>query len=169
MKEIPLRGRLAMRSQQLANCRKRSNAKWSKYKGVSSQWPGSWTAKIGKGGSIYLGSYRTEVEAAHAYDIAAHALWGEFALLNLPDRLTDPAPVKLQRGTHKGTPRKLTALHIPIIRQLLNKEGWATRAVAALLDVSQSSIHLIATGKIWSHVATYEWSHIRDEPEVLAA
>ena len=168
MKEIPLRGRLAMCSQQLANCRKRSNAKWSKYKGVSSQWPGSWTAKIGKGGSIYLGSYRTEVEAAHAYDIAAHALWGEFALLNLPDRLTDPASQTTARHP-QGDATKANGVAHPHHQATPEQRGLGHAGGRVLLDVSQSSIHLIATGKIWSHVATYEWSHIRDEPEVLAA
>jgi len=31
---------------------------------------------------IYLGRYRTEIEAARAYNKKAYELWGEFAKLN---------------------------------------------------------------------------------------
>lgn len=43
---------------------------------------GRWVATIGK---RRLGSFRTEIEAANAYDAAAMEEYGEFARLNFPD------------------------------------------------------------------------------------
>jgi hypothetical protein len=58
----------------------------SRYKGV--HWKPSrdrWRAEISVGNrSRTLGSFRSEDDAAHAYDQAALAVWGEFALLNFP-------------------------------------------------------------------------------------
>src|SRR3990167_1295038 len=64
----------------------------SKYKGVSYftnksvKTPNRWTAyiggkKVGKN-KIHLGNFRTEIEAALAYNRKAKELFGEFALLN---------------------------------------------------------------------------------------
>lgn len=38
---------------------------------------------------LYLGSFETAEEAAREYDIMAHKLFGEFAVLNFPDDLID--------------------------------------------------------------------------------
>jgi hypothetical protein len=57
----------------------------SKYKGV---WLESkkWRAAITKRGKrIHLGRYKTEQEAAMAYDFAAKELYGEFAATNFND------------------------------------------------------------------------------------
>lgn len=57
----------------------------SQYKGVYwSKANQNWYAQIGiKGKSTHLGTYKTEVEAARAYNLAAVKLFGEFARLNV--------------------------------------------------------------------------------------
>lgn len=62
----------------------------SGYKGVYRD-RARWAARMGVGGRlIHVGSYGTPEEAAHAYDIAALRLHGEFAKLNFgePSELT---------------------------------------------------------------------------------
>ncbi len=56
----------------------------SKYKGVRlDKRSGRWYARIKHNGrEMYLGSFETEVQAAIAYDDAAQALCGQFAVLN---------------------------------------------------------------------------------------
>lgn len=59
----------------------------SRFRGVSpSGYPNKkWIAQIGyKRNKFYLGAYRTEEEAARAYDKKAQELFGEFARLNFP-------------------------------------------------------------------------------------
>lgn len=75
--------RLATRSQNLANARKRLGGT-SKYKGVTKKPTGKpWMSRIAKEGEqIYLGRFDTEEAAARAYNSAAVELFGEFALLN---------------------------------------------------------------------------------------
>jgi hypothetical protein len=56
----------------------------SKYKGVSSLGRGKgWRATIKKGETLHIGSYRTEQDAALAYNKKAVELFGEFANLNI--------------------------------------------------------------------------------------
>jgi hypothetical protein len=74
--------RPATASQNMANRRAWGR---SPYKGVS--WGGySWAARIGHEGKILrLGYFKSEEDAARAYDIAAIELYGGFARLNFPD------------------------------------------------------------------------------------
>jgi len=76
--------RLATHSQNCCNRRKTSTGTWSRYKGVS--WrihDKCWTAAIKINSQTkFLGRFRHEVEAAKAYDAAAHKYYGEFAALN---------------------------------------------------------------------------------------
>lgn len=76
--------RWATRRQQMMNTRKRSNAKTSKYKGVS--WSlnlGKWQAQIvAPGRKQHIGLYQTEEAAAKAYDVEAKLLFGDFARTN---------------------------------------------------------------------------------------
>lgn len=83
----PSNCRWATRSQQMCNQRKRRDAKTSIYKGVS------WCANVSKwrtqlhqfGKTIHIGLFRSEIEAAVAYDKAAKSIYGEFANLNFKE------------------------------------------------------------------------------------
>lgn len=67
----------------------------SGYRGVS-QAKNRWFACIKRFGKrVYLGSFATPEEAAHAYDLAALDHWGEFARLNLPDLIPDQLELPL--------------------------------------------------------------------------
>lgn len=78
--------RIATRSQNQMNRYKNLN-NTSGFKGVSwhkrdSEWR---SQVVFEGRRIWLGRYRTKEEAAHAYDVKARELFGEFAVLNFPD------------------------------------------------------------------------------------
>jgi hypothetical protein len=79
--------RPATRSQNARNAKKRIDGLTSPYKGVS--WTTRerrWRAVIQSPPKKYcdLGFYRSEEEAARAYDVAADIIFGEFARLNFP-------------------------------------------------------------------------------------
>lgn len=83
--------RVATPSQNRANmgkpARPDGSAHTSRFKGVS--WDkarGKWISRIGVNGvSRNLGRYDIEEQAARAYDLAAIAAWGEFALVNFSE------------------------------------------------------------------------------------
>jgi hypothetical protein len=81
--------RWATRHQQMSNTRKRRDARTSKFKGVSRHSQnGNWIAQIHGGGRPkHIGCFRQELQAALAYDGAAHEAYGEFAHLNFPERI----------------------------------------------------------------------------------
>lgn len=75
--------RICTQSQNNGNLRKRTGCS-SKYKGVYfCKKEHAWNARIRfDGPQIHLGYFRNEENAARAYDVAAIAKWGEFAMLN---------------------------------------------------------------------------------------
>jgi len=79
--------RPATYSQNTCHRRKRSGAKYSKYKGVyREKQTRKWVARIGfEKKRIYLGCFKNEIDAAKAYDAAAKKYHKEFACLNFPD------------------------------------------------------------------------------------
>lgn len=81
----PLNLRLADRHENLAN-QKTQTRRQGKFKGVYKN-ASSYYAKIKNyGKQIYIGSYRTELEAAKAYNDKAKELFGPYAKLNtLPE------------------------------------------------------------------------------------
>jgi hypothetical protein len=76
--------RLATNSQNHMNSKKYSNDSLSQYKGVS--WNSAstqWFAQIMVNQKLlHIGTFASEVDAAHAYDDKARELFGEFARLN---------------------------------------------------------------------------------------
>lgn len=77
--------RIATMSENGCNKNKlRRNGATSQFKGVSRRKEGGWAARITKDGvTKSLGNFRTEADAARAYDEAAREMHGEFALTNL--------------------------------------------------------------------------------------
>ena len=75
--------RIATRLENSRN-RRSLNPGISKYKGVAQSKSGNrWFASIGcEGRRIHLGSFKSETDAAKAYDKAAKELFGQFAALN---------------------------------------------------------------------------------------
>lgn len=72
----------------------------SLFKGVGRDGTG-WKAQIKNANvSVYLGTFKTELAAAHAYDDAARKLYGQFAALNFPQ---DGEVGCLARGSQAGT------------------------------------------------------------------
>jgi len=67
--------------------RRTRKKKYTKYKGVC--WHKNrkhWVATIRYGGrKIHLGVFKTELEASRAYDAAARKIYGDFAIINLPN------------------------------------------------------------------------------------
>lgn len=92
--------RLADRCQNARNKPKTNRATSSKYKGVSHRpKQKKWTATIFVNGrNVHLGHFKTEIEAARAYDDSARKHYGRFAALNF----TQGSLPKEARGRNKG-------------------------------------------------------------------
>jgi len=92
--------------------------KSSKYKGVSfHKSKKRWRAVISyQGRSIQLGEFKTELEAAKAYDKAAKFHFGEFACLNLPHEGHPNLPGSPRAG---GDPDKCYMFSLPARRLLI--------------------------------------------------
>lgn len=84
--------RYATKNQNGANSRSRKN-EFSRYRGVSwSKTKKKWHASISMNRkTLYLGRFTIEEAAARAYDNAAMAYHGEFAVLNFPLVVEDDA------------------------------------------------------------------------------
>jgi hypothetical protein len=78
--------RFATQSQNMQNRRKRKNTT-SQYIGVClDKQRGQWEVRINhRGKKIWIGRFRTEIEAARVHDAAAKKYHGEFARLNFPE------------------------------------------------------------------------------------
>jgi hypothetical protein len=78
--------RICTRNENMRNRSKRVDSR-SRFKGVHwNKRSSRWHVTISfQGVRIWLGSFLDEIEAARAYDAKAVELFGEFALLNLPD------------------------------------------------------------------------------------
>lgn len=79
--------RLATQSQNCANKKRPDFGRPNrfKYRGINRQWNGSFQAQLCAGGKrINGGTFKTEEEAARAYDAIALQHFGPFARLNFP-------------------------------------------------------------------------------------
>lgn len=97
--------RFATRMQNSANIAKYTGK--SKYKGVARSRDGVWRASIVHGGKrINLGTHATQADAAHAYNLAALELNGEFAFINDIDWTEAPPPLRKAKPRigRSGTP-----------------------------------------------------------------
>jgi len=76
--------RTATRSQNAANCRKHNRNASSKFKGVRwCNWVNQWMVRISKNyKSIFIGYFKSEKEAAKAYNEKAKEFFGKYARLN---------------------------------------------------------------------------------------
>jgi len=76
--------RLVTHQQNQMNSQKRKKTS-SKYKGVTfDKWTGRWESYIGYNNKkIHLGRFKSEIDAAKAYNEKAKELYGEFANLNI--------------------------------------------------------------------------------------
>ena len=81
--------RICTAQENARNRRRRPRGASSRFKGVTFHRAArKWQAQIKVGGkSLYLGLFDSEEEAARAYDAAAEEHYGEFAALNLEQRL----------------------------------------------------------------------------------
>jgi len=86
--------RICTHKQNIRNSRKRAKAS-SRYKGVSwHKHSRAWRAYIKtRGKQFHIGLFDNEQDAAHAYNVAAHKLFGQFAHLNL-----------IEKGANNGLP-----------------------------------------------------------------
>ena len=83
--------RAATRAQNIRNRKKFAKSSGSKYKGIyfrknTRKWEVLITFERKK---IFLGCFRSEIDAAKAYDRAAMKYHGEFASLNFPESVRD--------------------------------------------------------------------------------
>ncbi len=75
--------RICTRQQTCSNRRKCLKTTQSQYKGINKTKSHKWEVHIGfKGKIYYLGTYKTEIEAAKVYDKKAKEIFGAFAHLN---------------------------------------------------------------------------------------
>lgn len=75
--------RLSTSSQNSGNTKKKRSSQWL-YKGIFKNKL-RWSARIvSRGTEYYLGNFKTQEEAARAYDAKARELFGEFARVNFP-------------------------------------------------------------------------------------
>jgi hypothetical protein len=78
--------RIGTKQLNMANQRPQNRQKASRYKGVSKGKQGKWRARIKfNQQEIHLGEFKTEEEAALAYNLKAISLFGSWAFLNEVD------------------------------------------------------------------------------------
>ncbi len=109
----------------MSGTNQRGGSSQRQYRGIRRRPLGKWVAEIGvpsRPTRIWLGSFLTAEEAAHAYDAALVCIRGPDVLLNFPsDRPTIP----------RGTPGRYTKLEIQAAAK-----AWAAASVGRPLSLS---------------------------------
>ena len=76
----------------------------SDFRGVYQSDSNKWMARITVAGrKLSLGAFRTELAAAHAYDVASNQYFGDKAKLNFPRRIPERIPERNGGDTHDGS------------------------------------------------------------------
>jgi hypothetical protein len=129
--------RLATRLQNGANRRKRNGTTSSRFKGVYLITPaGTWQAHITVCGKhLTRGRYRTEEEAALAYDAAAKEHFGDYAALNFPG-YAGPHPTRTPIG---GEP-KLSPEQVVRAKAEYDRGGVIWRDLARRYGVGERTL-----------------------------
>jgi hypothetical protein len=96
------RGNLRLATKQQNNMN-RSKRKEAKYKGIYKiNRPKPWAANLSYNNkTIYIGSFKTDIEAAKAYDEAAKKYYGKYACLNFPEKKYRGLKELFSRRTNK--------------------------------------------------------------------
>lgn len=174
------RSNLRPATQQQNGANRGSWGKTSAFKGVC--WDAkakSWQAQIMVSGEHRsLGGYETEEDAARAYDIASAEAFGEYARLNFPDRINEPAPRRFYAKRDRPRPIPAPAPTVPgpaatgrvrvggangnaklteaqvreIIAELLKVPRRTQASIAEQFGVTQVSISRIARRKGWAYL-----------------
>lgn len=138
--------RLASRSQNCANAKKRRDAKSSRFKGVVAIPGKGWQAQITVDNRHRaLGVFPTEEEAARAYDAEAERAWGPFARHNfpifvpgrgVPGVVQHSLPLTIpERTGHAVVPSRRSGFLRALARTLLLLLPGAVAGVRILTDV----------------------------------
>lgn len=116
----------------------------------------SWIAQIMADGVIHhIGSYRTQEEAALAYNEKALELHGEFAYLNVVGTPKEEWIVMEIKGQLKGEEAngvKLTEKKVLEIRVIMASGKVRNQDVAIVYGVDRRTVRDIASRRTWKHI-----------------
>lgn len=160
--------RLCTRQQNNCNSKKRWNNQ-SGYKGVHKACKGYWEAAISVNGKIITAQFKSAREAALAYDKMAIEHYGEFALLNFPDRLSEIETFSIEERRNKHLSatghKNIYKVHAPTGKTYAvrkpNDKGkrvsWGTYStLEEAIEVSKSEVNPLLSVKREKYIGVYK-------------